>query len=69
MEKIREDNHRRGASKLDQTRTLNQNFLQIEKSAKTQTKISKIIEERDKKLRFDHFRANPPPKPEVKSFF
>jgi hypothetical protein len=41
--------------------------MQAEKSSKTQHKIHKIIEERDKTLQFDHFRANPPPKPQVKS--
>ncbi|CAF0942739.1 unnamed protein product [Rotaria sp. Silwood1] len=65
LEKIREDNHRRGLNKLDQTRTLNYHFLQTEKSSKTHRKITKIIEERDKNLQFDHFRANPPPKTET----
>jgi len=65
LEKIREDNHRRGIQKLDQTRTLNQHFMQAEKSSKTQTKLTKIVEERDKNLQFDHFRANPTPKTQV----
>lgn len=65
MEKIREDNHRRGLSKFDERRALNHHFLQTEKSSKTQNKITKIIQERDKTLQFDQFRANPPPKTEV----
>ncbi len=65
LEKIREDNHRRGLQKLDQTRTLSHRFMQAEKSAKTQHKIIKIIKERDKDLQFDNFRANPPPKTQV----
>jgi len=69
LDKIREDNHRRGLQKLDQTRTLNQHFMQSEKSSKTQTKLTKIIEERDKNLQFDHFRANPPPKTQVDFVF
>jgi hypothetical protein len=68
LEKIREDNHRRGLQKLDQTRTLNQHFLQAEKSSQTQHKLTKIMEERDKNLQFDHFRANPPPKTQVNLF-
>ena len=62
LDKIREDNYRRGLHKLDQTRTLNQHFMQADKSSKTQLKLVKIVEERDKTLQFDHFRANPPPK-------
>ncbi len=69
LEKIRQDNHRRGLHKLDQTRTLNQHFIQAEKSSKTQKKLTKIIEERDKNLQFDHFRANPPPRTQVNLFF
>lgn len=65
LEKIREDNYRRGLHKLDQTRTMNQNFLQTSKSGKTQQKLHKIVEERDKSLQFDHFRANPTPKSQV----
>ncbi|CAF3349821.1 unnamed protein product [Rotaria socialis] len=65
LEKIREDNHRRGLNKLDQTRALHHHFLQTDKSSKTQSKISKIMQEREKNYRFDHFRANPPPKPEA----
>jgi hypothetical protein len=65
LEKIREDNHRRGLDKLDQTRTLTQNFMQAEKSIKTQNKLTKILEERDENLQFEHFHANPPPKIEV----
>ncbi|CAF4335217.1 unnamed protein product [Rotaria sp. Silwood2] len=65
LEKIREDNQLRGLNKLDQARTLNYHFLQTEKSSKTQKKITKIIEDRNKSLRFDHFRANPPPKTET----
>jgi len=65
LEKIREDNHRRGMNKLDQTRALHHRFMQAEKSAKTQTKLSKIIDDREKTLKFDHFRANPPPKIQV----
>lgn len=70
LEKVREDNHRRGLHKLDQTRTLNQHFMQTVKSSKTQHKLTKIVEDRDKTLQFDHFRANPPPKSQVNlSFF
>lgn len=65
LEKMREDNHRRGLHKLDQTRTMNQNFLQTAKSSKTQRKLNKIVEDRDKTLQFDHFRANPTPKSQV----
>jgi hypothetical protein len=65
LEKIREDNHRRALQKLDQTRTLNSHFMQAEKSSKTQSKLTKILVERDKNLQFDHFRANPPPKSHV----
>lgn len=69
LDKIREDNHRRGLQKLDQTRTLQNRFMQPEKSSKTQHKLIKIIEERDKSLQFDHFRANPTPKSHVNIFF
>ena len=68
LEKIREDNHRRGLLKLDQTRTLTNHFMKSERSCKTQHKIHKIIEERDKDLQFDYFRANPPPKIHVNLF-
>ena len=69
LEKIREDNHRRGLHKLDRTRALNNHFLQAEKSVKTQDKLTKIIQERDKSLQFDHFRANLCPKTQVNSRF
>lgn len=65
LEKIREDNHRRGLHKLDQTRTLNQNFLQTAKSSKTQRKLNRIVDEREKTLQFNNFRANPTPKSQV----
>ena len=65
QKKIREDNRRHAFSKLDQTRSLNYHFLQTEKSSKTQKKITKIMDERNKDLRFDHFRANLPPKTQV----
>ncbi len=68
LEKIREDNYRRSLQKLDQTRTLNQHFMQTEKSSKTQHKLTKILEERDKSLQFDNFRANAPPKTQVNFF-
>jgi len=69
LEKIREDNHQRGLNKLDQTRTLHYHFMKTEKSSKNQNKLTKIVEERDKTLQFDHFRANPPPKTQVSFFF
>ncbi len=39
--------------------------MQAEKSIKTQNKLTKILEERDENLQFEHFHANPPPKTEV----
>ena len=65
LEKIREDNHRRALHKLDQTRSQTYGYMQADKSAKTQGKLSKIVDDRDKRLQFDHFRANPPPKSRV----
>jgi hypothetical protein len=65
LEKIREDNRRRALQKLDQTRSLSHRFMQTEKSSQTQTKLTKIIQERDRSLQFDQFRANPPPKFQV----
>ncbi|CAF1038601.1 unnamed protein product [Adineta ricciae] len=62
LEKIREENYRRSLQKLDQTRALSANFMQTEKSAKSQSKLNKITEERDNELQFEHFRANSPPK-------
>lgn len=65
LEKIREDNHRRALHKLDETRSHTYGFMQAEKSTKTQEKLMKIIDDREKNLRFGHFRANPPPKSRV----
>ena len=45
LEKIREENHRQGLQKLNQTRSLSYHFMQTEKSTKTQNKQTKIIEE------------------------
>ena len=39
--------------------------MQTEKSAKTQSKLNKITEERDNELQFEHFRAHSPPKSQV----
>jgi hypothetical protein len=68
LERIREENHQISLQKLDQTRALSGNFMRTEKTAKTQSKLTKILEERDNDLQFEQFRANPPPKSQVKSF-
>ncbi|CAF1142966.1 unnamed protein product, partial [Didymodactylos carnosus] len=65
LEKVREENHRKAIEKLEHTRTLKYGFMQTEKSHKTHEKLSKIVEDREKNLQFDIFRANPPPKPQV----
>jgi hypothetical protein len=39
--------------------------MQTEKSSKTQSKQAKIIEEHEKYLQFESFRANQPPKSQV----
>lgn len=52
--------------KFEETQQMNFGFLRTEKSSKTQEKLSKIIEDREKTLQFDHFRANPLPKAQVR---
>jgi hypothetical protein len=39
--------------------------MQTEKSTKTQNKQTKIIEENERNIQFETFRANPPPKLQV----
>ncbi|CAF3784877.1 unnamed protein product [Adineta steineri] len=65
LDKIREANYRQSLQRLDQTRSLTNNFMQTEKTAKTQSKLNKIIEENENNLQFEHFRANPPPKTQI----
>jgi len=55
FKKIRKDNHRQSAKKLNHTRS-------------TPSAEKKQIEENETNLHFDRFRANPPPKSQV-SFF
>jgi hypothetical protein len=55
LEKLREENHRQGLQKLNQTRSLAYHFMQTEKSNKNLTKQTKTTEENIQ------FRANPPP--------
>ncbi|CAF3291365.1 unnamed protein product [Rotaria sp. Silwood2] len=62
LEKLREDNHQQGLYKLNRTRSLSYHFMQTEKSTKTQIKQTKIIEENEKNLHCEQFRANPSPK-------
>ena len=69
VEKMREENRRRAMHKLSQTRALSQDFMKTDKSSKTQEKLAKIVDEREKNLRFNHFRALPPPKVQVGSSF
>jgi len=60
LENIRDENHRRGLHKLNQTRSLCYHFMNTEKSTKTLNKQAKPMEENIQ------FRANPPPsKPQV----
>jgi hypothetical protein len=62
LEKLREEHHQQGLQKLNQTRSLSFHYMQTEKSTKTQNKQTKIIEENERNLHFETFRANPPPK-------
>jgi len=62
LEKLREEHQQQGLQKLNHTRSLNYHYMQIEKSSKTQNKQTKIIQDNEKSLQFDTFRANPPPK-------
>jgi len=55
LEKIREENHRQGLHKLNQTRSISYHFMNTEKSNKTLNKQTKPTEENIQ------FRANPPP--------
>jgi len=55
FKKIREDNHRQSAKKLNHIRSI----------PSAENKQTKTIEENERNL---HFRANPPPKSQV-SFF
>ena len=59
LEKLYEDNHHQGLQKLNQTRSLSYHHLQTEKTSKTQAKQAKVIEEYEKDLHFEPFRANP----------
>lgn len=57
LEKIREENHRLGLHKLNQTRSLSYHFMNTEKSCKNLNKHLKPIDDNIQ------FRANPiPPK-------
>jgi hypothetical protein len=58
FKKIREDNHRQGAKKPNHIRS----------TSSAERKQTKTIEENERNLHFDRFRANPPPKSQV-SFF
>ena len=65
LERIREENHRQGLHKLNQTRSLYYHFMQTEKSPKTQMKQAKLLEENEQNLHVEKFRANAPPKFQV----
>ena len=66
LEKSHENNQRQAQEKLNQVRSLAVHHVQTEKSLKTLEKQSKILEETEKALQFDCFRANPTPKAQVK---
>lgn len=69
FEKFHETNQRQAMNRLVQARSLSFHHLQTEKTEKTRQRQLQLLEEREKLVQIDRFRANPPPKSQVRSLF
>ena len=65
LEKLHQANQRDAMAKLNQTRSLTFHHVQTEKTTKTRQRQAQIIEETEKTLQFERFRANPRPRSQV----